>query len=108
MTSNELLDEIIDVDFGSNINWCIDALKPNTVLPFYSLMYKQITVKPILVFILPNNVRMRALELVQKALEASILNPLICKIYKLEEIVQAHLDLGANDKIERILLQNNP
>ena len=117
-TNNSMLDGMIDVDFGSNLSWSIEALKPNSdiatyassrvanpVLPFYPMMFKQITLKPIFVYILPDHIRKQSIELVQKALQQGILKPLIQKIYKLEEIVQAHQAVESGDKIGQVLIK---
>lgn len=117
-TQDKLLDGIVEVDFGGNLEWSIQALKPNSViaayasmgqktppLDFYPMMFKQIILKPTFVYILPKAARARAIELVQRALQEQKLNPLIYETYTLEQIVEAHLAVEAGNKIGQVLIR---
>ncbi|MBY0377290.1 MAG: NADPH:quinone reductase [Gammaproteobacteria bacterium] len=119
-TQDQLLDGIVEVDFGGNLNWTIPALKLNGIIAayasmgqktptidFYPMMFKQITLKPIFVYVLSKSMRARAIELVQKALEAKKLTPLIAKAYALDDIVEAHLAVEAGNKIGQVLIHTN-
>lgn len=118
-TNDQLLDGLIDVDFGGNLDWSIEALKPNSAiatyasmgqttptLPFYPMMFKQLSLHFIFAYILSQSMRARAIELVQRALEKNKLNPLIAKVYTLEEIISAHLAVEYGDKIGQVLIRN--
>lgn len=118
-THDQLLDGIVEVDFGGNLDWTIPALKLNGVIAayasmgqtkptidFYPMMFKQIILKPIFVYILSKPMRARAIELVQRALQEKKLNPLIAKTYALDDIVQAHLAVEAGNKIGQVLIRN--
>lgn len=115
-----LLNGLVDVDFGSNLDWSIAALKDNSAiatyasmgqtmptLPFYPMMFKQLSLHFIFAYILSKPMRARAIELVQNALQENRLNPLIAKVYSLDDIIQAHLAVEAGNKIGQILIRNN-
>jgi NADPH2:quinone reductase len=119
-TQDQLLNGLVDVDFGGNLDWSIEALKPNSViatyasmgqtepaLPFYAMMFKQLSLHFIFAYILSTSMRARAIELVQRALRENRLNPLIAKIYTLDDIVQAHLAVETGDKIGQVLICND-
>lgn len=118
-TAGMLLDSLIDVDFGSNISWSIDAMAANSViasyasahkpivqLPFYSMMFKQIALKPVFVYILSETMRKNSIKLVQKALKKNLLKPIIYKIYSLEEVAQAHVDVENKNRQGHVLITN--
>lgn len=117
-TQNELLDGIIDVDFGSNLSWSIDALKDNKTiatyasvknpepkLPFYQMMFKQITIRPIFVYNLEDSLRHNSIQCIQNALSSGVLIPVIHKIYDLEQVAFAHQELESGQKIGQVLLK---
>ena len=116
-THGMMLDGIIDVDFGGNINWTINALKSNKVIvsyastqnptpvfPFYYAMSKQVTIKTISVYELEGPSRKAAVNLVQKALTRGFLTPVIHKIFALEQVAAAHLEVEKNKKIGHVLV----
>ncbi|MCD6045519.1 MAG: NADPH:quinone reductase [Gammaproteobacteria bacterium] len=119
-THDHLLNGLVDVDFGGNLDWSIDALKDNSAiatyasmgktepaLPFYAMMFKQLSLHFIFAYILSKPMRTRAIELVQNALRENKLTPRIAKIYPLEDIVQAHLAVEAGNKIGQVLIRND-
>lgn len=118
-THDQLLDGLVDVDFGGNLDWSIEALKTNSAiatyasmgkteptLPFYTMMFKQLSLHFIFAYVLSKPMRKRAIELVQNALRENKLHPLIAKIYTLDDIAQAHLAVEAGDKIGQVLIRN--
>ncbi len=119
-THDQLLDGIVEVDFGGNLDWTIPALKLNGIIApyasmgektptidFYPMMFKQIILKPIFVYVLSQSMRARAIELIQRALQEKKLNPLIANTYVLDDIVQAHLAVEAGNKIGQVLIRND-
>lgn len=117
-TSKRLLDGLIDVDFGGNIGWSIEALRnhatlvayasetePMPVMPFYQLMSKQITIKPTLVYQIDQKLRAQAIELINNALMEKALHPIINKIYSLDQIIEAHEAVEAKDRIGQVLVK---
>lgn len=119
-THDQLLDSVVDVDFGTNLDWTIPALKLNGIIAtyasmgqkkptidFYPMMFKQIVLKPIFVYVLSKPMRTRAMEVVQRALQEKKLTPLIAKTYALDDIVQAHLAVEAGNKVGQVLIRND-
>jgi NADPH2:quinone reductase len=121
LTADQGIDGLIDVDFGANIAWSIEVLKPHTtiatyasasvpnpVFPFYQVMFKQIKIQPIFVYILPDELRLRSIDLIQKACQENLLTPLIHAIYPLTDIILAHEAVENNQKLGQVLLTLNP
>lgn len=119
-THEQLLNGIVEVDFGGNLEWTIPALKLNgtiaayasmgqktPTLDFYPMMFKQITLKLIFAYVLSQSMRAHAIELVKQALETKRITPLIAKTYALDDIVQAHLAVEAGNKIGQVLIRND-
>lgn len=119
-TRDQLLNGLVDVDFGGNLEWSIEALKSNSAiatyasmgqttpaLPFYPMMFKQLSLHFIFAYILSPSMRSRAIELVQRALQEKKLTPLIAKVYALDDIIQAHLAVEAGNKIGQVLIRND-
>lgn len=118
ITNNQGIDGLVDIDFGANLTWSIDALKPNTIiatyasasipspeLPFYKVMFKQIAIRPIFIYILPDALRDQSINLIQKACKDNLLKPLIHRIYPLEDIILAHEEVENDKKLGQVLLK---
>ncbi len=103
ITSGNGVDRIVDVAFGQNVTLDVSVIKANGViatygsdadayppLPFYELLRKDITVRFILVYLLPDGARQQGIDDVNAALEAGALRPIIATRFPLRETVQAH------------------
>lgn len=119
-TQNELLDGLIDVDFGGNLEWSIDALKlnatlvsyasanpPAPILPFYPMMFKNITFKPTFLYTIEPELRKKAIQLIQQALNNKALQPLIHQVFNMDESIKAHEEVEASNKLGQVLLRIN-
>ena len=97
------VDRIVEVEFGGNLPQSLATLKPNGVLaayasdavpepklPFYSLVYKSLTVRFILVFLMPETAKRQAVQDITRRLEAGELRHYIAKRYPLAEAAAAH------------------
>ena len=96
-------DRIIEVEFGGNLATSLAALKPNGVIatyasdavvepavPFYSLVYKNVTVRHVLVFGMPEAAKRHAVADITRWLEADSLRHHVGPRYLLEQTAAAH------------------
>ena len=116
ITKNQGAKGMIDVDFGGNIDWSVQALcdhatiatyasNNNSPFPFYMFMFKTITLKPIFVYTLTTDLRNKSIILINKAIQAKSFTPIIHSIYPLEDIALAHKLVEKGNKIGQILLK---
>ncbi|MEG4392590.1 NADPH:quinone reductase [Microcoleus sp. BROC3] len=103
MTKGEGVDRVIEVDFASNLETNLKALKRNGAIatyasdsditpqiPFYSLVYKNLTVHYVLVYVMDKAAHQKAAADITTCLQAGVLRHVIAESYGLDEIVKAH------------------
>jgi NADPH2:quinone reductase len=97
------IDRTVDVDFASNLATSLAVLKPNGAIatyasdsnyepqiPFYSLVYKNLTVHYVLVYVMDKAAHEKAAADITVCLKAGELNPVIAQRFPLEQIAIAH------------------
>ena len=97
------VDRIIDVEFGMNIGDSAQMLNVNgviatyssskmtePVIPFYPLMFKNISLRTVLVYNMPERAKDSAIDDIVKALEQQKLKFRIAQKFSLEQTAQAH------------------
>ena len=97
------VDRIVEVEFGGNLPQSLAMLKPNGVIasyasdavmepkvPFYGMAYLSLTVRFVLVFMMPAAAKQQAIRDITGWLEAGVLRHYIARRYPLEEAVAAH------------------
>jgi NADPH:quinone reductase len=102
-TGKQGVDRVIDVDFASNLETNLKILKRNGVIatyasdseiqpqiPFYSLVYKNITVHYVLVYVMDKAAHQAAIDDITTCLKAGVLHHAIAQRFQLSEIVTAH------------------
>lgn len=118
-TQGKGIDRIIDVAFGQNAQLAAQVLKPNGVitaygsdaeayprLPFYELLRNNITLRTMLIYIIPDAARQRALIDINAALGEGALRPIIATRFPLNEVVQAHQAVESGKLIGNVIVQN--
>ena len=98
----EGVDRAVEVEFGINLNWLHEVLKPNgtlavygsakemnPIIPFGSYLFKAIKIDIYLIYILPPKEREIAINYLHLAYGQKVLVPRIDSIYKLEDCDQA-------------------
>src|SRR6266540_4301437 len=103
LTGGAGVDRIVDVDFGGNLGVSIEAIKVNGVIatyasmgereprvPFYALMAKNVTIRPVLIYTMPERAQDEGAADVLRLCEAGRLLHQIGARFPLERIVQAH------------------
>ncbi len=103
LTGGAGVDRIVDVDFGGNLGVSIEAIKVNGAIatyasmgereprvPFYALMAKNVTIRPVLIYTMPERAQDEGAADVLRLCEAGRLLHQIGARFPLERIVQAH------------------
>ena len=99
----EGIDRVVEVEFGINLNWLHEVLKPNgtlavygsakemnPIIPFGLYLFKAIKIDIFLIYILPRKEREIAINYLHLAYGQKALVPRIDSIYRLEDCDQAH------------------
>ncbi len=108
------LDRVVEVEFGGNLATSMAALKDNGVIatyasqanpeptvPFYVLVYKNVTVQHVLVFGMPEAAKTQAVSDISKWLGAGQLHHHLGPRFTLDQIAAAHeaVEAGAFGKV---------
>jgi len=102
-TKSEPVDRIVDVEFGANLPISIEVLRVGGTiatysstqisepkLPFFQMMYKDITVRMVIVYAMPEAAKQEAVSDIDAALMANRLQHRIAHTLPLAEIVKAN------------------
>jgi NADPH:quinone reductase-like Zn-dependent oxidoreductase len=116
-TSGSGVDRIVEVEFGGNLEASLAVIKENGViaayasmgtptptLPFYPMMFKGLTLRLVLVYILTAEARQRAIANITAGLKAGALTHPVAGTYPLDRIAQAHEAVEAGDKLGQVLV----
>ena len=103
LTGGVGVDRIVDVDFGGNLGVSLEVIKVNGVIatyasmgereprvPFYALMAKNVTIRPVLIYTMPERAQDEGAADVLRLCEAGRLLHVIGARFPLERIVEAH------------------
>ena len=102
-SNGQPIDRVIDVEFGGNLPTTVEVLKiggviatyastqvPEPRLPFFSMMYKDMTVRTIIVYAMPESAKQQAIVDIDKALRADSLQHRIAATLPLSEIAASN------------------
>lgn len=111
------VDRVVEVEFGGNLEATRQIIKPggtiatygsmadpNPAIPFYELMFKNVTLRMFLVYLLEGEVRTDTIARVNRALEAGALQHTIAHSFPLEEVVAAHETVEAGSAIGNVVV----
>jgi NADPH2:quinone reductase len=117
ITKGQGADRVIEVEFGGNLPTTLACLKTNGViatyassavmepkLPFYPMMFQGITVRMVLVYILPETARRQSIQDINQALVQGALVHAIAETYPLEQIAQAHMAVESGQAIGNVVV----
>lgn len=117
LTAGAGVDRIIEVEFGGNLPVSLQIIKvggviaaygsaaaPTPQLPFYSLMFKHVTVHMLLVYLLTGPQREQACRLVNETLLAGKLDCHIGARFSLEQTAQAHVAVESGAVIGNVVV----
>lgn len=97
------VDRVVDVEFGANLPVTVDVLRiggviatyasvqePEPRLPFFKMMYKDLTIRMIIVYAMPDDAKRQAIADVEKALRNDALHHRIAHTVPLDDIATAN------------------
>ncbi|MBR8840389.1 MAG: NADPH:quinone reductase [Stigonema ocellatum SAG 48.90 = DSM 106950] len=118
ITGKEDVDRVVEVDFASNFETNLAVLKRNGVIatyasdsnaqpqiPFYPLVYKNITVHYVLVYVMPKAAHQAAAEDITTCLKAGVLSHVIAQQFPLAEIAAAHEAVESGRAIGNLVVE---
>ncbi len=111
------VDRIVDVEFGANLETSLQVLRTGgtiatysstqvtePVLPFFRMMYQDITLRFVIVYAMPEAAKEAAIEDITTALENDELQHRIAKVLPLEEIAAGNELIEQGDVRGAVLL----
>ena len=117
LTGDAGVDRIVEVDFGGNLAVSQQIVKPQGTIAGYAsrgdpepkvafraLMVKNVVVRPILVYTMPETAKVSGAADVNRALEEGALKPRIGKRMPLEQIADAHVAVEGGAVIGNVVL----
>ncbi|TYC50332.1 NADPH:quinone reductase [Rhodobacterales bacterium] len=109
-TDGEKVDRVIDVEFGTNLEKVLDVIRTGGViatyssandmqpkLPFYRMMYMDLTIRLVIVYAMPDSAKEQAIADIDVALSANKLKHRIAEIVPLAECARAHEMIESGD-----------
>jgi NADPH:quinone reductase len=117
ITKDQGADRAIEVEFGGNLATTLACLKTNGViasyassavmepkLPFYPMMFQGITLRMVLVYILPEAARRQSIQDINQALVQGALVHAIAETFPLEKIAAAHQAVESGKAIGNVVV----
>jgi len=102
-TGGKLVDRIVDVEFGANLATSIEILRiggtiatysstqvTEPKLPFFQMMYKDVTVRFVIVYAMPEAAKEHAIADIEKALSADALQHRVAHTLPLDDIARSN------------------
>jgi NADPH:quinone reductase-like Zn-dependent oxidoreductase len=97
------VDRVIDVEFGKNLDEVMKCIRTGAViatysstqvtqpeLPFFKMMYQDLTVRFVIVYAMPERAKTAAIEAIEKALQRGTLDHRIAHVVPLDDIARGH------------------
>jgi NADPH:quinone reductase-like Zn-dependent oxidoreductase len=101
--AGKLIDRVVDVEFGANLPVSVDVLRtggtiatyasaqvPEPKLPFFQMMYKDLTIRMIIVYAMPDGAKDHAIADINKALADNWLQHRVAHRLPLNEIAHGN------------------
>jgi NADPH2:quinone reductase len=112
-----LIDRVVDPEFGTNLPVSVEVLnvggtiaaygsarKPEPVLPFYKMMYKDLAVRMIIVYSMPDSAKDHAVADINSALSGGWLKHRIAHTLPLQEITHGNEIIEAGEARGAVVL----
>jgi NADPH2:quinone reductase len=116
-TQGQGVDRVVEVEFGGNLATTLACLKTNGViatyassavmepkLPFYPVMFMGLTLRMVLVYILPEAARRQSIQDINQALVQGALVHGIAETYPLDKIAAAHKAVESGASIGNVVV----
>lgn len=101
--SGKPVDRVVEVEFGANLDTSLKVLRtggviatyssmqePQPALPFFRMMYMDLTVRFVIVYAMPESAKQFAIADIERALSADALQHRIARTYALEDIATSN------------------
>ncbi len=102
-TNGALVDRVVDVEFGANLPTVLDVIRvggviasysstkvSEPVLPFFQMMYKDLTLRLVIVYAMPETAKQVAIQDIEDSLRENRLQHRIAEILPLDDIVRGN------------------
>lgn len=102
-TGGAPVDRIVEVEFGGNLQASLEVLRtggviatyssmqePQPQLPFFRMMYQDLTLRFVIVYAMPESAKQFAVADIERALTAELLQHRIAQEFSLDEIAQSN------------------
>jgi len=119
-TGGRLIDIVVDVEFGANlptvlrfiqtggsINSYSSTQNPQPQLPFFEMMYKDLTIRMIIVYAMPEEAKQSAIADIHEALQNESLQHRIAHTLPLDEIVRGNELVEGGELRGAVVLETN-
>lgn len=103
LTGGELVDRVIDVEFGANLPEVLNCIRiggtiatysstvvPEPALPFKDMMFMDLTIRMVIVYAMPEEAKADAVAATQKTLREGTLDHRIAHSLPLDEVARSH------------------
>lgn len=117
LTGGRGVDRIVDLEFGANLAASARMIRPNGViatygsaqvpqpaLPFYELLFKDVTLRMVLVYRLTPAARAAAVNGLTRLMESGVLTHSVAERYPLADIAAAHERVERGDKLGSVVV----
>jgi NADPH2:quinone reductase len=117
VTGGDLLDRVIDVEFGANLPTVVPIIRtggtiatysstqvPEPTLPFFQMMYKDLTIRTIIVYAMPESAKQDAIGDIEVALSNDRLQHRIDSTLPLDDIVRGNELIESGERRGAVLL----
>jgi len=117
ITANQGVDQIVEVEFGGNLDTSLQVLRPGGVIatyasqavpepkiPFYTLLYQHVVVRHILVLLMPNDKKQQAVTEISRWLEEDKITHHLGQRFALEQTIAAH-EAVENAAVGKVLIE---
>jgi len=118
ITGAKGVDRIVEVDFGANLPVTKEILRvngtiacyasmgiPEPTVPFYPLMVKNIKIRLVLVYNMPEEAKQQAAKDISQAINDGKLTHPIAAVYPLEQLADAHLAVESGTHIGNVIVE---
>jgi NADPH2:quinone reductase len=118
LTGGTGVDRVVEVEFGGNLPITTQIVRPGAViatygsmavpvpeLPFYPLMFANVTVRMLVVYLLGSDARANVIDRLAAAMADGVVRPGIALRVPLEETVRAHEAVQSGDLIGNAVIE---
>lgn len=117
LTGGKKVDRVVEGDFGINLPYILDILKTSGVIasyssmsmmepriPFYRMMFMDITLRTVLVYAMPDQAKQDAAEDITRKLSSNSLKHRIANSFDLKDSALAHEAIEAGDQYGCVII----